>query len=448
MSIERWLLPLVMFAAACNVEGAPEGDDPVDPSSEGAAVGEAPADSGPVLAGGGGSAISNTTTFINPSGAVGTFSKQGSINTNSDFFDSFGTNGRVCSTCHQPSQGFSIEADEVDDLFEASDGKNALFRPVDGANSPNANVSTESARRTAYSMLRKRGVIRVGLPIPPTAEFELTAVNDPYGFASAAQLSLFRRPLPSTNLATNRFVMWDGRETQADFRTALSNQANNATLGHAQASASLSTAARNEIVDFELALFTAQAFDFKAGVLSEAGATGGPQALSTQTGAPGPFTIYNAWASLTGTDPKSQARKAIARGQALFNSPTTSPLGGCNSCHNVANIGTSVIPAFFDIGVSAAARRTADMPLYTLRNKTTGQTVQTTDPGRALITGLWADVNTFKVPGLRGLASHAPYFHDGSAATLLDVVKLYEQTFGFVFSAAEEADLVAFLKAL
>jgi cytochrome c peroxidase len=33
----------------------------------------------------------------------------------------------------------------------------------------------------------------------------------------------------------------------------------------------------------------------------------------------------------------------------------------------------------------------------------------------------------FKVPGLRGLATSAPFFHDGSAATLEDVVRHYSE---------------------
>ncbi len=60
-------------------------------------------------------------------------------------------------------------------------------------------------------MLLNRGTIRVGLPIPANAQFTLSAVNDPYNFATAAQLSLFRKPLPATNLRFLSTVMWDGR---------------------------------------------------------------------------------------------------------------------------------------------------------------------------------------------------------------------------------------------
>ena len=58
--------------------------------------------------------------------------------------------------------------------------------------------------------------------------------------------------------------------------------ANDATRGHAQASRDLTEAERQQIVDFEMALFTAQVVDFEAGSLNTRGANGGPQPLSQQ----------------------------------------------------------------------------------------------------------------------------------------------------------------------
>jgi cytochrome c peroxidase len=101
-----------------------------------------------------------------------------------------------------------------------------------------------------------------------------------------------------------------------------------------------------------------------------------------------------------------------------------------------------------DIGLAEASRRTTDLPLITLRNKATGAIVKTSDPGRALITGQWADINKFKGPILRGLAARPPYFHNGSAATLPDVVDFYEQRFKIGLSARQRADLAAFLASL
>ncbi len=338
----------------------------------------------------------------------------------------------------------------VRQLFDLTDGTHPIFRLVDGANSPLADVSTVARRRAAYSMLRNRGVIRIGIGVSPSAEFELIAVDDPYGFASAGELSLFRRPIPSTNLAFIPSVMWDGREaTGATIPERLAVQANSATVGHAEADAPLAAAVRQAIVDFEMPLFTAQLTDNQAGGLNAAGARGGPQQLSGMGVVNARFDLFDAW---IGSDPSTgqgARRAAIARGQELFNNPNAGAGGGaCRGCHSVANAGSSAAPIFFDIGTSAGARRTPDLPLYTLRNKTTGETRTTTDPGRALITGLWADVDRFKAPVLRSLASHAPYFHAGSAGTLAQVVAFYEESLGVAFTPVEEADLVAFLSAL
>jgi cytochrome c peroxidase len=88
------------------------------------------------------------------------------------------------------------------------------------------------------------------------------------------------------------------------------------------------------------------------------------------------------------------------------------------------------------------------MPLYMLRRISTGETVQTTDPGRAMITGTWADIGKFKGPILRGLAARAPYFHNGSAAGLDEVIDFYETRFNLGLTAQERSDLLAFLRAL
>jgi cytochrome c peroxidase len=83
-----------------------------------------------------------------------------------------------------------------------------------------------------------------------------------------------------------------------------------------------------------------------------------------------------------------------------------------------------------------------------VRNRTTGDLVQTTDPGRAMVTGKWRDLGKFKGPILRALAARPPYFHDGSAASLADVVAFYETRFHLRLTDREKADLIAFLRAL
>ena len=69
-------------------------------------------------------------------------------------------------------------------------------------------------------------------------------------------------------------------------------------------------------------------------------------------------------------------------------------------------------------------------------------------PRAGAITGKWKDIGRFKGPILRGLSGRAPYFHNGAAATLADVVTFYDTRFELGLSEQQKADLVAFLKAL
>jgi hypothetical protein len=427
--------------------------------------------------------------FANATGAAQTHSTAGRIDRRNPFFQDLGTNGRTCFTCHRPESGWTVTPAGIRERFEATRGLDPIFRTNDGSNSPHADVSSVHARREAYSMLLSKGLVRVGLGIPPDAEFTLEAVDDPYGFASSRELSLFRRPPPSANVRFLSTVMWDGRETfpgqSIDFD--LLDQANGATTGHA-AGIPLSTPQRRDIVDFEMGLFTAQVYDVAAGDLGAHGAKGGPKKLSKQeffigindplgqnpTGAafdPVVFTNFSAWAkpkSSHGDDDddegdgrRASARQAVARGEDLFN---TRPIairgvkglnddlgvaviaGTCTTCHDSPNAGNHSVAAPLDIGLTDASRRTPDMPLYTLRNKATGETVQSTDPGRALVTGKWKHIGRFKGPVLRALAARPPYFHNGSAATLADVVKFYDERFDLGLTPQEAADLVAFLR--
>jgi hypothetical protein len=438
----------------------------------------------------------------NASGVARTVNVAGPVLDESNpFFLDLGANGRRCVTCHEPKDNLSVTPATIRARFAQTDGKDPIFRPNDGSNSPLADVSTSAARLRAYSMLLTKGVIRVGLPIPANAEFELVSVRDPYRYASSTELSLFRRPLPSTNLTFLSTVMWDGRETtrtgdSAAIHFDLSGQANNATTGHAGAPKPLDDATRDEIVAYELGLFTAQVFDRRAGGLTAARAAGGPEQLATQPfvfggndplgcdahGAncsggnskfdPVVFDEFDAWRGARGSD-RDRARAAVARGEELFNTrpiaitkvsginddfKVPSVNGTCTTCHDTPHAGDHSVPAPLDIGVAdppvAGSLRNrfglvvGDMPVYTLRNLSTGEQKVVTDPGRALITGKWKDIGRFKGPILRGLAGRGPYFHNGGAATLRDVVNFYDKRFEMKLSDQEKSDLEAFLRAL
>ena len=427
-------------------------------------------------------------TFPNPSGVAGTVGLH-EADAGNPFFQELGTNGRTCATCHQPAQGWSITPAELRDRFERTDGLDPIFRTNDGSNCEGADVSTIRARRRAFSLLLQKGVIRIALDVPGRAEFDMLEVDDPYrcgGPLTAA--SVYRRPLPSANLRFLSAVMWDGRQSTPGqaIRDGLIAQIVDAVTGHAQG-VPPTPAQVHSVLDFELRLFATQVADRSAGSLTEGAARSGPDTLTREpfcigindpidmlpsmpgscagpSGGLNPFvfTLFRGW-----TNSGSPYREAIARGEAIFNTrpfvidnvpglngrpedPVRRPIisGTCTVCHDTPNAGNHSVPMALNIGVADALRRTVDMPLYTLRRRATGEVVQTTDPGRAMVTGKWNDIAKFKGPVLRALAARPPYFHDGSAATLADVIEFYDTRFQARFTKQEMADLIAFLKAL
>jgi cytochrome c peroxidase len=54
----------------------------------------------------------------------------------------------------------------------------------------------------------------------------------------------------------------------------------------------------------------------------------------------------------------------------------------------------------------------------------------------------------YRTTPLRALWQHPPYFHDGSLATLADVVAHYDRVLGLGLSPQQQADLVEYLKSL
>jgi hypothetical protein len=268
--------------------------------------------------------------------------------------------------------------------------------------------------------------------------------------------------------------MWDGREP------TLENQANDATLIHAQANTAPTSDQQAQMVIFESGIFTSQILDEEACDLDDCGGTGGPVAVARRslkffvgindpfgnnpTKAPfdaNIFNLYEPWLSLQGKDEEIRQRRSVARGEEVFNTTEISITGVaglnddlqlpkiagfCGTCHDTPNVGNHSVKAPLNIGVADAG-----LPVFTLqctKGPLAGKMFVVTDPGRALITGNCADIGKVKGPILRGLAARAPYFHNGSAATLLDVVNFYDERFGIGFTRQQKDDLVNFLNTL
>jgi len=134
--------------------------------------------------------------------------------------------------------------------------------------------------------------------------------------------------------------------------------------------------------------------------------------------------------------------------------------GTCTTCHNTPEVGSHSVKRFFNTGVAdpfvggpnnraqnPLASNVQDFPFYSFAPKSNlNASITTTDPGLALRTGKIADLGKFKVPNLRGLGSRAPYFHNGSARTLNDVVNFYNIKFGMKMTSEEIRKVVVFLQ--
>lgn len=440
--------------------------------------------------------LPNFFPFPNATGVLETYNiKGGALNLSGPFFQSLGSNGRSCASCHRPAQGWSISPNEVKLRFLLTQGLDPIFRTVDGSVcNHGVDTSTVEERRRAYRLLLNKGLIRISIAVPENAEFEVASVLNPYGCDEPDNLSLYRRPLPATNLGLVSAVMWDGRESSTqtgtqpirydsytnDLRADLAHQALDAVLGHMQGSAAPDEQELLAIADFEMGTATAQAYDYRAGHLNARGASGGPKVLGRQTipgfylgindslggnprdtaFTPKIFNLFEAW-----TNESNGARASIARGEALFNTRPikiegvaglndelhqSSIVGTCGTCHDTPNGGSHSLAAALNIGVSDpdSSLDVSYLPVITLQNKVTHEIKVTTDPGLALITGRWKDIGKVKGPILRGLAARAPYFHNGSAATLGDVLDFYNNRFHMNLTAREKADLIAFLNSL
>jgi cytochrome c peroxidase len=468
--------------------------------------------------------------FVDPDGAFATINAGGPTDTSTNpFFLEMGTNGRTCVTCHEPSDAFTITPPHVQQRFYSTGGADPIFRPVDGATCPTADVSTLEKRREAYSLLLSRGLIRVFLAVPANADYQVMSVNNPYGCNATDTISVYRRPLPTTNVSFLSAVMFDGRESTpltgttkitfsnypSSLMSDLAHQSVDATVTHAQGDGTRPTPAeQQQIVSFETQLFTAQLFDSRAGMLNQDSANGGPEPLTTlpffisinssvhplvpaleQPGGlvtpgdgqftPDIFSLYQAWTQEHGDF--AEARRSIARGEQLFNSlsiPITGVAGinddaaagglvaggiatlqgTCGTCHDTPNVGNHSFPTPLNIGtgdpsaaspfVNLGGLDVSYLPLITICQKDpntglpTSNCKTTTDLGQALIDGQFNHVGKIKGPILRGLAGRAPYFHNGSAATLTDVVNFYNTRFSLNLTEQQKTDLVAFLKIL
>jgi hypothetical protein len=411
-------------------------------------------------------------TFGDTSGQLRLLNTSGAVETNGHpFFSPLGSNGRACVTCHQPTSAMSLSLDLIRQRWADTNGKDPLFAAIDGSNCPNLPQEKEES----HSLLLERGLFRIALPWPPIAaggraarpDFHIEVVRDPTSCnQNPASISVYRRPRVAANLKyialpAGVTLMADGRES------SLESQAITAALSHEQASAAPSAAQLQVIEDFERQLFMAQHSDNLGGLLGE---PGGPPLLGVENVARGVASTgavpaagnllasFGSWRSLStpGLAVRQRAfRESVLRGVDLFGAREfhlpDGTQGTCATCHRPG------LHPFFDIGTTnlPTAKESPELPLFRITcdasappHPQLGRTFLTQDPGRALITGKCADAGSIVMQQFRGLTARAPYFANGSAGDLAELVEFYDRRFKIGLTAQDKQDLLNFLSIL
>jgi hypothetical protein len=390
-----------------------------------------------------------------------------------------------------------------DPVFAAIDGSNC-------PNLPQSQKSSHSLllRRGLFRIyLPWPAQDSTGAPIKP--EFTIEVVRDPtgcntdpvYGLNSDhPTISVYRRPRMVANL---KFILgtMDGFNVEAQPGSSIYSgaltadgrepnlqlQAINAVFAHEQGKRRPDPDQLQDILDFERQIFTAQGEDRVGGDLTE---VDGPQALGAwnlaraklPSAAKSPYQAVfftpDDWRpssySAAKHTPQSEFRASVVRGNAIFSSrmftisetanltdhPSTKTVEGtCATCHKAALVGTDPARGWMDIGTTvqptANPDDSSDLPLFKITCNATsvphpyrGRVIYTTDPGRALTTGKCSDVGSIVMQQFRGLSARAPYFSNGSAKDLGEVVDFYDRRFQIHLTVQEKQDLINFMSVL
>lgn len=306
-----------------------------------------------------------------------------------------------------PESGAALVTDAVPAGYPA--GTPATLAPAD-------NALTEARARLGRRLFFDKQLSRTGEVACVTCHRPEHAFSDPNAVSTGVEGRSGTRNAPAlVNQAWGRSFFWDGRTP------TLEEQAGKPIENPDEMDLPLDEAAARVAADPSYAGAFEQAYQGQATAdsLRKAIASFVRVVVSTDS----PYDRH-----LRGDD--SDFDEAAQRGEAIF----MSDAGGCFHCHPA---GPLTNEGYFNNGLF----------------------VDGGDAGRRSVTGRTGDLGKFKVPSLRNIAVTAPYMHDGSLATLDDVLDHYVRGGNggsftdptltpLSLSDAQRQDLLAFLHAL
>jgi hypothetical protein len=351
-----------------------------------------------------------------------------------------GGNGRACSDCHIPSEGFQLSPATAKARFDAMQAKRAQGKPADDplflpVDADDFRVNGDNA--SDFSNLVENGLIRVTMPLPANVKLIDPATGQP---SDETSVDLWRAVMPVLNVAItgpdgvaptwppgaprvpvmgqdpNGPNRQGGYQHDARFGT-LQEQARGALMAHAQTSVEPKERLLDDLAAFQQTLFSSRRMKKLARAI-----------LSGSTTFPDPYPELN--------ELERQGKEVFKRACAQCHGGTLHPSGSTPETAIVRpivryhNIQTPCPHPTTDDFSPCAQRlgRNARTYRITLANGTT-QTFTTSDPGRLLLTGQIADLGMMESTQLHGISQTAPYFHNNSAATLEEVLDHYDAFF-------------------
>lgn len=362
----------------------------------------------------------------------------------SALFPNVKTNGRSCASCHILSAGFTLSPKFTKALFATNPTDPLITAAL-------ADAGPDVTQAEILARLKDQALIRVNLKNPwynaalgaaPDNPSDLrfwrsvpTAIN-----SGRAQPIFFTKP--GTHTQTKGTIMWDLREP------TLEQQAVDASRGHAQAISFFSRNLAVDVAEHERKALAIPATLYKTTPIKPKLAPGHTNPADPAFGAP-LFTLATANQQFLPSTPLTPGTPAW-RGFQLFLGTPAQPK--CITCHNMPETLAGGTMVNRSAGVSELNK--TSFPLVTFKLKDAGgsfHTVTTADPGVAVTTGRYEDLNTFKVPQLRGLAKFDRFFHDNNATNLQEAVRHYKDGLPALFGdlkGNEVNDIAAFLAIL
>jgi cytochrome c peroxidase len=363
--------------------------------------------------------------------------------------DGVGGNGRACADCHMPTDSFQLSPASAEARFQLlqlrrrfdPDADDPLFRPIDA---DDFRVNCDGA--SDFANLRQNGLVRITFPLPPNIRLIDPATNAP---SSETFVDIWRSVPSVHNVALtgpDDGIAWArGPNERGGFQLdarkgTLQEQALGAFISHAEVQGLPSQGVLDDLSSFQRVLFTSQ----RVRALADAVRAGtvplpDPDPKLNELEREGRAVFERACAQCHG-----------GPGQSTPQATPQAPPAPVPRFHNILSqcprpIDTATPARFAFVPCEPRLARNARTYEIVLSVATStpsgvlpaGSKVRRTssDPGRALQTGFvggpapFDDWEKFDVPGLRGISSTAPYFHNNSAATLEEVVDHYIELF-------------------